>query len=243
MGGDMAEPHGRDMLERPCGRRRAPRPEAVSRHTFGPCNRRRCGPTGTSGTSRPTGTARRWRRLRSFARRCGAVRRRVDQVSSQRGTPACRFRRELRSEGDPVLDRRLAGVPVVMHMHGCGFRITTRFATADTGDDPRHARAGQARLSRSASVGRTGCGASRPTARITVIPNAVRSARPHVQPGPDEPVDVVFLGRIGDDKGTFRLLDAWAQLAVTGRHLDDRRRRRGGASTQDESRNFTWKTP
>jgi glycosyltransferase involved in cell wall biosynthesis len=52
-----------------------------------------------------------------------------------------------------------------------------------------------------------------PTARITVIPNAVAPARRTAQPAPGEPVGVVFLGRIGDHKGTFRLLDAWAELA------------------------------
>ena len=52
-----------------------------------------------------------------------------------------------------------------------------------------------------------------PTARITVIPNAVRPRRRVTQPAPGEPVHVVFLGRIGDHKGAFRLLDAWAELA------------------------------
>ena len=33
------------------------------------------------------------------------------------------------------------------------------------------------------------------------------------QPAVGEPVHVVFLGRIGERKGTFRLLDAWADLA------------------------------
>ena len=52
-----------------------------------------------------------------------------------------------------------------------------------------------------------------PTARITVIPNAVRPACRVGQPAAGEPVRVIFLGRIGDRKGTFRLLDAWAGLA------------------------------
>jgi glycosyltransferase involved in cell wall biosynthesis len=51
-----------------------------------------------------------------------------------------------------------------------------------------------------------------PAARITVIPNAVRPADRSVQPAPGKPVGVVFLGLIGDRKGTFRLLDAWARL-------------------------------
>jgi len=51
-----------------------------------------------------------------------------------------------------------------------------------------------------------------PTARITTIPNAVRPACRVTQTVGDEPVRVVFLGRIGDHKGTFRLIEAWAQL-------------------------------
>ena len=40
------------------------------------------------------------------------------------------------------------------------------------------------------------------------------STRPtRIPTGTGEPVRVVFLGRIGDHKGTFRLLDAWAELA------------------------------
>ena len=54
------------------------------------------------------------------------------------------------------------------------------------------------------------CG-NAPAARITVIPNAVRPAS-SIQPAPGESVGVVFLGSIGDHKGAFRLLDAWARL-------------------------------
>jgi glycosyltransferase involved in cell wall biosynthesis len=49
-----------------------------------------------------------------------------------------------------------------------------------------------------------------PDVRITAIPNAVRVGSPVLQDF--DPVHVVFLGRIGDHKGTFRLLDAWAKL-------------------------------
>jgi glycosyltransferase involved in cell wall biosynthesis len=54
-----------------------------------------------------------------------------------------------------------------------------------------------------------------PDAYITVIPNAVPIGEPVSQPAADEDVHVVFLGAIGDRKGTFALLDAWA--AVVGR--------------------------
>jgi glycosyltransferase involved in cell wall biosynthesis len=107
---------------------------------------------------------------------------------------------------------RLAGVPVVIHMHGSNFHVYYE-------NSPRAIRA---------VIRATLCGASAvvalgetraawlrvvaPEARITAIPNAVRPAERSVQPAPGKPVGVVFLGLIGDRKGTFRLLDAWARL-------------------------------
>ncbi|RDH78666.1 glycosyltransferase family 1 protein [Mycolicibacterium moriokaense] len=51
-----------------------------------------------------------------------------------------------------------------------------------------------------------------PAARIVAIPNAVRLAQRVTQPTQGAPVRAVFLGRIGERKGTFRLLQAWAEL-------------------------------
>lgn len=107
---------------------------------------------------------------------------------------------------------RLAGIPVVIHMHGSNF--------VDYHDgSPRIAqsmiRATLERASAVVALGDSWANRLRtiaPSARITVIPNAIAPAQPTSQPGPDEPVHVTFLGRIGDRKGTFRLLDAWAQL-------------------------------
>ena len=56
-------------------------------------------------------------------------------------------------------------------------------------------------------------------ARIVAIPNAIRIIGPGRRAGPSEPVHVVFLGRIGDAKGTFTLLDAWAKLVTEGSSL------------------------
>ena len=133
----------------------------------------------------------------------------------------------------------LARVPVVVHMHGSGIQNYYE-------NSPRAIQAViRATLCRAGAVVALGeVWADRlrmmaPTARIPVIPNAVPLARRSSQPAPGEPVHVVFLGRIGEHKGTFRLLDAWAKLVRdpdfdTGKgkaaHLVDRRRRRGGAS-------------
>ena len=107
---------------------------------------------------------------------------------------------------------RPARVPVVIHMHGSGFQGFYE-------NSPRVAQAViRATLSRASafialgevwSVRMRGIA---PTARIIAIPNAVRLARRATQPALGEPVHVVFLGRIGDHKGTFRLLDAWAKF-------------------------------
>jgi glycosyltransferase involved in cell wall biosynthesis len=105
-----------------------------------------------------------------------------------------------------------ASVPVVMHIHGSTFNEYYE-------KSPRAIQSViRATLSRASAV--VALGEDRatrlreiaPTARIDVIPNAVRPARRAAQSVPGEPVHVVFLGRIGDRKGTFRLLDAWAEL-------------------------------
>jgi glycosyltransferase involved in cell wall biosynthesis len=106
----------------------------------------------------------------------------------------------------------LAGVPVVIHIHDATF-------PAYYENSPRAIRAViRATLCRASAVVALGATlAARlqviaPAARMRAIPNAVRSDGRYVQPAPGEPVGVVFLGRIGEHKGTFRLLDAWARL-------------------------------
>lgn len=109
---------------------------------------------------------------------------------------------------------QLAGVPVVLHIHEAGF-------SEYYDNSPRTVRAViRATFCRAGAVVALGDApatrlrAIAPTARITVIPNAVRPGRQVAQPARGEPVHVVFLGRIGDRKGTFRLLEAWAQLTL-----------------------------
>jgi glycosyltransferase involved in cell wall biosynthesis len=117
---------------------------------------------------------------------------------------------------------QLAGVPVVLHIHDSGF-------PEYYDNSPRAIQAIiRATFCRaSAVVALSDAWATRlrviaPTARITVIPNAVQLGRRVTQPPRGEPVHMVFLGRIGtlqgrrghgDHKGAFRLLEAWAQLA------------------------------
>lgn len=53
-----------------------------------------------------------------------------------------------------------------------------------------------------------------PAARIVAIPNPVRIVGPAPQPSAGAPVHVVFLGRIGDGKGSFVLLEAWEKVVA-----------------------------
>lgn len=117
----------------------------------------------------------------------------------------------------------LAGVPVVLHVHGGEFGLFHERASRPT----RHLI--RATLTRARAVVALGdCWARRlaviaPEARITVIPNAIRPRTPPLD-SVAAPAHVVFVGQIGDGKGTFTLLEAWAQLmsdptCPTGAHL------------------------
>ncbi len=105
-----------------------------------------------------------------------------------------------------------ARVPVVLHMHGS--RIQNYYENS-----PRAIqaliRATLCRASTVVALGEVRADRWRviaPSARISVVPNAVQPARRTAQPALGEPVHVVFLGKIGDHKGVFRLLDAWSEL-------------------------------
>ncbi|WP_099042247.1 glycosyltransferase family 4 protein [Mycobacterium neglectum] len=107
-------------------------------------------------------------------------------------------------------------VPVILHMHGSDFQDYYERSPRPIQELIRRT------LSRASAVVALGevwadrLRAIAPSARITVIPNAVRPAPRVSQPAPGEPVHVVFLGRIGDRKGAFRLVDAWAQVSADG---------------------------
>ncbi|WP_261995195.1 glycosyltransferase family 4 protein [Rhodococcus opacus] len=111
---------------------------------------------------------------------------------------------------------RIFRVPVVMHVHGSDFhlfygrssRLVKGLIRATlTGADVVVALGDRwaERLERIA-----------PQAYIVSVPNAVRPCRPVRQPSGREPVHVLFLGCIGDRKGTFTLLDAWAKMIGDG---------------------------
>ncbi|MDV6240656.1 glycosyltransferase family 4 protein [Rhodococcus opacus] len=111
---------------------------------------------------------------------------------------------------------RIFRVPVVMHVHGSDFHLFYGRSSRPvkgliratlTGADVVVALGDRwaERLERIA-----------PQAYIVSVPNAVRPCRPVRQPSGREPVHVLFLGCIGDRKGTFTLLDAWAKMIGDG---------------------------
>lgn len=108
---------------------------------------------------------------------------------------------------------RLFRVPVVLHVHGAEFDIFhDRF--------PRplqlYIRASLHAATSVVALGNTWRKTLltiAPAAHVTVIPNAVAVPSTPPRRGDDgQAVNVLFLGRVGERKGTFDLLDAWAQL-------------------------------
>jgi glycosyltransferase involved in cell wall biosynthesis len=103
-------------------------------------------------------------------------------------------------------------VPVIVHMHGSNFEDYFQNSPS-----PIRRVIGRTLSQATAVIALGEVWADRlrciaPAARIAVIPNAVPAARRIEQPSQGEPVHVVFLGRIGERKGTFTVLDAWAKL-------------------------------
>lgn len=109
---------------------------------------------------------------------------------------------------------RRRGIPVVLHIHGSEFRTFH-----DTSPRPVRWLIRGTLTGAAAVVALGGRWAAHlqeiaPGARVTTIPNAVAIAGQNEQPGAGDPVRVLFLGEIGDRKGTFALLDAWTDVVA-----------------------------
>jgi glycosyltransferase involved in cell wall biosynthesis len=108
---------------------------------------------------------------------------------------------------------RCARVPIVIHVHGAEF---DEFYRRLPGFLQRYVRATLESADVVIALGKTWEGRLRqiaPGARIAVIPNAVQPHGRVDQPGPGDPVHVLFLGEIEDRKGSFLLLDAWRRFS------------------------------
>lgn len=107
---------------------------------------------------------------------------------------------------------RAARVPVVLHVHGGEFRVFY-----DRMPRPLR-RVIRATLCHADVVAALGDGWTRrlqelaPSARVVSVPNGIPIGDVSPRAGDGESVHVVFLGRIGDAKGTFTLLKAWQRV-------------------------------
>lgn len=104
-------------------------------------------------------------------------------------------------------------VPVVLHIHGSRFHL---FVSNASRASQFFIRLTLHRADALVALGDVWADRLRtiaPRAKIVVVPNAVR---PGIAVSQDDgrPVRFVFLGEIGDRKGTFILLDAWARMLV-----------------------------
>lgn len=104
-------------------------------------------------------------------------------------------------------------VPVVLHMHGSGFQTYYENSSRAVQAFIRATLCSSSVLVTLGDVWAARVHEIAPSARIAAIPNGIRLDRRSAEPPLGEPVHIVFLGRIGDRKGTFELLDAWAELS------------------------------
>jgi glycosyltransferase involved in cell wall biosynthesis len=106
-------------------------------------------------------------------------------------------------------------VPVVMHVHGSEFQA---FFAAAPGPVRLLIRTTLERADTVIALGDTWAQRLRdiaPRADVLVVPNAIRP-QSQVEQQTAGPVHVLFLGAVGDRKGTFVLLDAWAKMMADG---------------------------
>ena len=106
----------------------------------------------------------------------------------------------------------LARVPVVIHIHGSEFelffkrspRVLQRYIRATLNEASLVIALGETWAKRLVAIA--------PEAHVVVVPNAVTPRARAPQPSAGQPVNVLFLGIIGDRKGAFTLIDAWALM-------------------------------
>lgn len=108
---------------------------------------------------------------------------------------------------------RVARVPVVLHVHGGGFG---QFYARSPRLLQRYIRNTLTAADRVIALGDHWAALlvqMAPGARVSVVPNAVTPQRPVDQSGEREPVRVLFVGELTEDKGAFVLLEAWHRLS------------------------------
>ena len=104
--------------------------------------------------------------------------------------------------------------PVIIHIHGSSFHI---FADSASSLGRHFIRRTLERADVVAALGNVWAERIRslaPLSQVVVLPNAVQPER-SIGPAHEGPVTFAFLGQIGERKGAFSLLNAWANLLVS----------------------------
>jgi glycosyltransferase involved in cell wall biosynthesis len=109
---------------------------------------------------------------------------------------------------------RVFGVPVVAHVHGAMFHVFYAGSPAVVKWLVRDMLAHSAAVVALGDTWAQRLRSIEPRARVIVVPNPIRPVGAAVQPAGGEPVRVLFLGRIEDDKGVFTLIEAWRTMTA-----------------------------
>jgi glycosyltransferase involved in cell wall biosynthesis len=109
---------------------------------------------------------------------------------------------------------RLFRIPVVLHVHGSEFHMFFEHSPRALQAWMRWTLNGAAAVLALGDRWADRLRRIAPGAAVVVVPNAIALVGPAEEPAEGQPVHVVFLGEIGDRKGTFTLLEAWAKVTV-----------------------------
>jgi glycosyltransferase involved in cell wall biosynthesis len=106
------------------------------------------------------------------------------------------------------------GVPVVTHIHGGKFHEFYATSPKIVQSAIRHLLGHSSAVIALGNTWAERLTAIQPSAEIFVIPNPARPSEAVEQPKECQPVGVLFVGRVEEQKGTFCLIEAWHQMVV-----------------------------
>lgn len=106
------------------------------------------------------------------------------------------------------------GVPVVTHIHGGKFHEFYATSPKIVQSAIRHLLGHSSAVIALGNTWAERLTAIQPSAEVLVVPNPARPSEAVEQPKECEPVGVLFLGRVEEQKGTFCLIEAWHQMVV-----------------------------
>ena len=109
---------------------------------------------------------------------------------------------------------RAFGVPVVTHIHGGKFHEFYATSPKIVQSAIRHLLGHSSAVIALGNTWAERLTAIQPSAEVLVVPNPARPSEAVEQPKKCQPVGVLFLGRVEEQKGTFCLIEAWHQMVV-----------------------------